>query len=105
VVPTSTILIENPVAVVDKYAARHQAQDVAIAFVEFLATKPAQEAFANFGYRPVNPEVETATAAQFPPVNDLFTIADLGGWDEVGKTVFGPGGAYERATAAAGKSQ
>jgi sulfate/thiosulfate transport system substrate-binding protein len=105
IVPTSTILIENPVAVVDKYATHHQTRDVALAFVEFLATKPAQEAFASFGYRPVNPEVEKATSAQFPAVNDLFTIADLGGWDEVGKTVFGPAGAYEKATAAAGKSK
>lgn len=105
VVPTSTILIENPVAVVDKYAARHQTQDLALAFVEFLATKPAQEAFASFGYRPVNPEVEKATSGQFPSVNDLFSIADLGGWEEVGKTVFGPAGAYEKATAAAGKSK
>lgn len=105
VVPTSTILIENPVAVVDKYAARHQTQDVALAFVDFLTTKPAQEAFASFGYRPVNSEVEKATAAQFPAVSDLFTIADLGGWDEVGKSVFGPTGAYEKATAAAGKSK
>lgn len=104
VVPPSTILIENPVAVVDKYAARHRATDVAQAFVEFLVTKPAQEAFAKFGYRPVNAEVEKATAAQFPAVSDLFTISDLGGWDEVGKTVFGPGGAYEKAATAAGKS-
>ncbi len=100
VVPPSTILIENPVAVVDKYAAKHEATDVAQAFVEFLTTKPAQEAFASFGYRPVNPEVEKATAGQFPTVTDLFTIADLGGWDEVGKTVFGPGGAYEKAAGA-----
>jgi sulfate transport system substrate-binding protein len=97
VVPPSTILIENPVAVVDKYATKHQATDVAQAFVEFLTTKPAQEAFASFGYRPVNADVEKATAGQFPAVSDLFTIADLGGWDEVGKTVFGPGGAYEKA--------
>jgi sulfate transport system substrate-binding protein len=104
VVPPSTILIENPVAVVDKYAARHQASDVAQAFVDFLITQPAQEAFAKFGYRPVNPDVEKATASQFPAVTDLFTIADLGGWDEVGKTVFGPGGAYEKAATAAGKT-
>jgi ABC-type sulfate transport system substrate-binding protein len=39
--PTSTILIENPVAVVDKYAARHQSADVAQAFAAYLVTKPA----------------------------------------------------------------
>jgi len=105
VVPTSTILIENPVAVVDKYASKHQSTDVSQAFVAYLVTKPAQEAFASFGYRPVDPEVEKAMAANFPVVNDLFTIADVGGWDEVGKTVFGPQGAYDKATAAAGKGK
>ena len=105
VVPSSTILIENPVAVVDKYAARHQSTDVARAFVAYLITKPAQEAFVNFGYRPVDPEVEKAMAGQFPTVADLFTIADVGGWDNVEKTVFGPDGAYNKATAAAGNSK
>ena len=105
VVPTSTILIENPVAVVDKYAAKHQSTDIAQAFVAYLATKPAQEAFATFGYRPVDSEVKRTTASQFPAVSDLFTIADVGGWDGVDKTVFGPDGAYDKATAAAGKGK
>ena len=105
VVPSSTILIENPVAVVDKYAARHQSTAVAQAFVAYLVTKPAQEAFANFGYRPVDPGVEKETAGRFPAVADLFTIADLGGWEGVEKTVFGPDGAYSQATAAAGNSK
>jgi sulfate transport system substrate-binding protein len=105
VVPSSTILIENPVAVVDKYAARRQSMDVAQAFVAYLITKPAQEAFATFGYRPVDPEVEKAMAGQFPPVEDLFTIADVGGWEGVDKTVFGPDGVYNKATAAAGSGK
>jgi len=102
VVPSSTILIENPVAVVDKYAARHQSSNVAQAFVAYLTSKPAQEAFATFGYRPVDPEVEKAVAGQFPTVVDLFSIADLGGWEGVDKAVFGPDAAYDKATAAAG---
>jgi sulfate/thiosulfate-binding protein len=105
VVPASTILIENPVAVIDKYAARHQSTDVAQAFVAYLISKPAQEAFASFGYRPVDPDVEKAMAGRFPVVSDLFTIADVGGWDQVGKTVFGPDGAYDKATATAGKGR
>lgn len=105
VVPTSTILIENPVAVVDKYAARHQSAEVAAAFVAYLITKPAQESFASFGYRPVDPEVEKALAGQFPTVTDLFTIADLGGWDGVDKAVFGPDAAYDQATTLASKGK
>ncbi len=102
VVPTSTILIENPVAVVDGYADRHGNTDIARAFVAYLVSKAAQEAFAGFGYRPVDPEIARALAEQFPGVTDLFTIEDLGGWVGVDKTVFGPEGVYEKATALAG---
>jgi sulfate/thiosulfate transport system substrate-binding protein len=105
VVPTSTILIENPVAVVDKFATRRQNMDLAQAFVAYLITKPAQEAFASFGYRPVDLDVEKAIAGQFPTVADLFTIADVGGWSSVDKVVFGPDGAYDKATAAAGQGK
>jgi len=105
VVPASTILIENPVAIVDKYAAKHGNLDLARAFVTYLVSKPAQEAFASFGYRPVDPEVEKAVAGQFPVVDTLFTIDDLGGWTEVGKTIFGPDGIYDKATAAANKDR
>ena len=42
VVPKSTILIENPVAVVDVYAAKHKTSDIAQAFVDFLTTPDAR---------------------------------------------------------------
>ncbi len=105
VVPASTILIENPVAVVDEYARKHGNLDLARAFVEFLGRPEAQRACARYGLRPVEPTVESETKAQFPPVADLFTIRDLGGWPEVTKTVFGAGGAFERASTLAGKAQ
>jgi sulfate/thiosulfate-binding protein len=105
IIPSSTILIENPVAMVDKYVARRQNADVAQAFVAYLTSRPAQEAFVEFGYRPVDPDVEKAMAGKFPSVTDLFTIEDVGGWAGVDKTVFGPDGAYDKATAAAGNSK
>ena len=45
-VPKSTILIENPVAVVDAYADKHGTRELAQAFVEYLSTPEAQRAFA-----------------------------------------------------------
>lgn len=53
VVPPSTILIENPAAVVDRNADRHGVREVAEAFVEFLRGQAAQELFAKHGFRPV----------------------------------------------------
>jgi sulfate/thiosulfate-binding protein len=57
VYPRSTILIENPVAVVDGYVDQRGTREVAEAFVQFLFTQNAQRIFANHGFRPVNPIV------------------------------------------------
>jgi sulfate transport system substrate-binding protein len=43
VYPRSTVLIENPVAVVDTYADAHGVREAADAFVEFLYTPEAQD--------------------------------------------------------------
>lgn len=101
VVPRATILIENPVAVVDKYADKHGNRDLASAFVAFLTTPEAQRAFAEYGLRPVDAGVAREVGNRFPAVRDLFTIRDLGGWEQVDKTLFGRAGAYERAMAGA----
>jgi sulfate/thiosulfate-binding protein len=81
VVPDSTILIENPIAV----TTRSKNAEAAKAFVEFLRSEPAQKLYAERGYRPVN---EAAAGAEFPEPAGLFTIKDLGGWPEVNKKFF-----------------
>jgi ABC-type sulfate transport system substrate-binding protein len=92
VIPKSTILIENPIAVVDAYADKHGNRAAAEALVAFLLTRPAQEVFARHGLRSVDPTVVETTAAQYPPVADLFTIAEFGGWDEATPRFFGDDG-------------
>ena len=82
VVPDNTILIENPIAVVNK----SKNATAAKAFVDFLLSTEAQTIFAQKGYRPVNEQV--AATANFPKPSGLFTIDDLGGWSEVNKKFF-----------------
>ena len=94
VVPPSTILIENPVVVVDAYARENGNEDLAQAFVAFLQTPAAQEAFAQYGLRPVD---TTLTPPGLPAPQDLFTVRDLGGWDAVKARVFDKGGVYDQA--------
>ena len=94
VLPTSTIRIDNPVAVVDTYVDKHDTREVAEAFVDFLFTKEAQEIFAKHGLRSPDPEVAQATAAQYPPIEDLFTIDEFGGWKEATPTFFGDDGIF-----------
>lgn len=95
VVPTDTLLIENPAAVtVD-------AKDGAEDFLEFVTSAEAQEIYAGFGFRPVAgvdgvelPEVEGANdpADPFPAPEQLFTIdGDFGGWGEAAEKFFADG--------------
>ncbi len=95
-IPRSTILIENPIALIDRSVEKHGNRDVVEAFIAFVQSPLAQRAFTRYGLRPVNETVEKEVAGQFPVVQDLFTIADLGGWPMVSTTIFGPQGVYER---------
>jgi sulfate/thiosulfate transport system substrate-binding protein len=101
VIPRSTILIENPLAVVDVYVEKHGARAPAEAFAAFLLTPPAQEVFARHGLRAVDPGVLAASADEYPPVADLFTVEYFGGWSQASPGIFGPDGVYSRAIAAA----
>jgi sulfate transport system substrate-binding protein len=86
VIPRSTILIENPVAVVKNTGHPREAN----AFVNFLRTPAAQKVFADNGYRPVVKSV--ARRSSFPSRPGLFSIDQmgLGGWAKVQKQFFDP---------------
>jgi sulfate/thiosulfate transport system substrate-binding protein len=94
VLPSSTIQIDNPVALIDTYVDKHGTREVAEAFVEFLFTKEAQEIFARHGLRSPDPEVAEATAKQYPAIEDLFTIDEFGGWKDATPTFFGDDGIF-----------
>jgi len=88
VIPKTTILIENPIAVAKDTADKTTAN----AFLRFLRTPAAQQVFADYGYRPVLKSVENANRKKFPVRPGLFTIDQLGlgGWDAVQKRFFDP---------------
>lgn len=96
VIPRSTILIENPVAVIDTYVDKHGTRAVAEAFRDFLFTREAQQVFAEYGLRSVDPAVAEETKAQYPEVQDLFKIGDVGGWGKVTTKFFGDDGIYTK---------
>jgi sulfate/thiosulfate-binding protein len=93
VVPSESILIENPAAVTVN--APQSAKD----FLSYVLSPAGQQTFASKGFRPVvaGTTVGTVTgalnpAAPFPTVSKLETIANLGGWTAVNKKYFGTGG-------------
>jgi sulfate transport system substrate-binding protein len=86
VTPDTTFKIENPVAVLN--TSKHKAQ--AQAFVDFLYTPEGQKAWAEAGFRPVDPNVKKQFAKDFPDPKKLYTIDDLGGWTKVNDQLFDP---------------
>ena len=99
VIPAETVLVENPLAIVDRNVDKHRVRDLAEAFKAFLHGAEAQRAFAELGFRPVGdtgPE-RGAPSATFSRPTGLFTIADLGGWDRVSSHLFGPTGLWTKA--------
>jgi sulfate transport system substrate-binding protein len=55
-------------------------------FLDYVWSDAGQEVWAENGYRPVNPKL--VDPKQFPIPKDLFTIAELGGWDRVNDEFF-----------------
>jgi sulfate transport system substrate-binding protein len=96
VIPRSTILIENPVALVDTYVDKHGVRPAAQGFIDFLWTRDAQRVFAKYGLRPVEPSTAQEVAAQFQPAGDVWKIDFLGGWKKVSQDIFGQNGVYTK---------
>jgi sulfate/thiosulfate transport system substrate-binding protein len=84
VLPDDTIKIDIDIATTAK------APPEAKTFLDYVLSKPAQERFAAWGYRPVNREVLAANQGRFPNPPGLFTIDDLGGWSKVNDAMFDP---------------
>ncbi|WP_051251259.1 sulfate ABC transporter substrate-binding protein [Paenibacillus harenae] len=94
IVPNSTILIENPAAVVDKNVDKHGTRKVAEAFIAYLQSEEAQRLFVDHGFRPVEEKVAMETANRFELPEDLFDISYLGGWAEVRDSLYSKKGIW-----------
>ncbi|MDQ3696344.1 MAG: sulfate ABC transporter substrate-binding protein [Chloroflexota bacterium] len=84
VLPAGTILIENPAALVTESAN----PDQAVAFLDFIRGPEAQRVFGEKGYRPIVAEI--LAEFDYATPEQLFTIADLGGWEAVDAQFFDP---------------
>jgi sulfate/thiosulfate-binding protein len=96
VVPSSSILAEPPVAVVEKVTARKGTTEVARAYLQYLYSDEGQEIAGRNFYRPRNPAVAAKFGKVFPNL-DLFTIdAVFGGWTKAQQAHFADGGIFDQ---------
>ena len=96
VVPSTSILCEPAVSVVDKVVDKKGTRGVAQAYLEYLYSPEGQEIAAKRYYRPRSSAVLKKYAAQFPNVK-LFTIADIAGdWKKAQAKHFADGGIFDQ---------
>jgi len=94
--PSSSILAEPPVAVVDKVVDKRGTRAVAQAYLDYLYSPDGQEIAARNFYRPIDDKVAARYAKAFPKIT-LFTIDEVfGGWTQAQRTHFADGGVFDQ---------
>jgi sulfate/thiosulfate-binding protein len=96
VVPTTSILAENPVVWVDKVVKKKKTEALAKAYLEYLYSPEAQEIAAKHNFRPGNPEVLAKHSDKFPTI-PLFSVAEVfGSWSKAQEVHFADGGLFDQ---------
>ena len=94
--PSTSILAEPSVALVDKVVDKRGTRAVAQAYLDYLYTVDGQRVAAQNFYRPRDAAVAAEFASTFPTIT-LFTIDDLfGGWQQAQKEHFDDGGVFDQ---------
>ncbi|MCK4299482.1 MAG: substrate-binding domain-containing protein, partial [Planctomycetes bacterium] len=79
VTPRSTVMSEHVAVIVDRNVQSWE-REVVEAFVSFLWSETAQEAFTRYYFRAVIDESLNQAVPEFDEVERPFTVRDLGGW-------------------------
>jgi sulfate transport system substrate-binding protein len=96
VVPSTSILAEPPVAVVDKVVDAHGTRKQAEEYLKYLYSPEGQEIAAKNFYRPTDPAIAEKYKSQFPQIQ-LFTLADVfGTWKKAQTEHFADGGVFDQ---------
>ena len=94
--PSSSIVAENPVAVVERTVAKKGSADTAKAYINFLYSDEGQEIPAKHNIRPSNPAILKKYSTAFKPIK-LFTVNQyFGSLAEAQKVHFNDGGQFDK---------
>ena len=100
VYPPSTVLIENPVAIVDENVDKHCVREVAEAFVEFLHTDEAKALYTDVGFLRSTDLAEAQAGGEgFPELEDVWAVDEFGGWESLNDKLFSDAGLVTAAIA------
>jgi sulfate transport system substrate-binding protein len=96
VVPSVSIVADNPVVWVDKNVAKRGTEKAARAYLEYLYSDEGQELAAKHAFRPSNPAILAKYRERFRPL-PLFTVEEVaGGWTAAQKAHFNDGGVFDQ---------
>lgn len=96
VVPSTSILAENPVVWVDKVVSKKGTSALAKAYLEYLYSAEAQELAVKHYFRPIDAELLKKHSDRFKPL-PLFTVGEVfGSWADAQKRHFADGGVFDQ---------
>ena len=94
--PSSSILAEPPVALVDKNVDRHNTRFLAEGYLNFLYSPTAQDIIGKHRFRPRNAQAAAKYAARFKQIPLVTVDNTFGGWKKAQATHFADGGVFDR---------
>lgn len=92
VYPPVSIRAEPAVAWVDANRTDDKIASYAKAYLEYLFTPPAQEVFAQYGYRPIDSGILAKNVDRLPVINRFPISAIAKDWDDAREKFFGDNG-------------
>jgi len=96
VYPSTSVLGEPPVAVVDEVVDKKGTREVAEAYLKFLYTSEAQDIAAQRHYRPRDIAVFQKYSSELPPI-PLFTVDEtFDGWEKAHQGFFAEGALFDQ---------
>jgi len=96
VYPSSSILAEPPVALVDKNVDKHKTRTVAEGYLNFLYSPLAQDIIGKHHFRPREAGAAAKYAAGFKPIAMVTINQAFGGWKKAQAAHFADGGLFDQ---------
>ncbi len=96
VVPSTSVLAENPVVWVDKVVNKKGTEKLAKAYLEYLFSPVGQELAAKYYFRPLDASALAHYPGRFPAI-PLFSVPEVfGSWEKAQKIHFTDGGIFDQ---------